>query len=117
MSTQRMHNADAAWLHMDRPTNLMVVNSVLWFDQPVDIERARAVLRLRLVERFPRFRQRAVEPRLGIGLPSWEDDENFDLDRHVHHIALPAPGDKAALETMIKRVLTQPRTPASATIH
>ena len=26
MSAHRMSNADAAWLHMDRPTNLMVVN-------------------------------------------------------------------------------------------
>ena len=65
MSAQRMHNADAAWLHMDRPTNLMVVNSVLWFDEPVDIERAKEVLRVRFVERFPRFRQRIAEPRLG----------------------------------------------------
>ena len=28
MSTH-MSSADAAWLHMDRPTNLMVINSVL----------------------------------------------------------------------------------------
>jgi hypothetical protein len=27
-----MSSADAAWLRMDRPTNLMIVNSVLWFD-------------------------------------------------------------------------------------
>jgi diacylglycerol O-acyltransferase / wax synthase len=32
---ERMHPADAAWLHMDRSTNLMVVNTVLWFDVPV----------------------------------------------------------------------------------
>src|ERR1035437_2593004 len=36
----RMRNADSAWLHMDRPTNLMVVTSVLWFDEPVDLERS-----------------------------------------------------------------------------
>ena len=34
-----MSTADAAWLRMDRPTNLMIVNSVLWFDEPVDWER------------------------------------------------------------------------------
>ncbi len=33
---EQMDPADAAWLHMDRPTNLMVVNTVLWFDAPVD---------------------------------------------------------------------------------
>jgi diacylglycerol O-acyltransferase / wax synthase len=108
MSAHRMSNADAAWLHMDRPTNLMVVNSVLWFDEPVDLERSKEVLRARLVERFPRFHQRIVEPRLGIGVPSWEDDPNFDLDRHVHHIALPAPGDKAALEKLVGDLMVTP---------
>ena len=39
MSKQQMNSADAAWLHMDRPTNLMVVNSVFWCDEPLDIER------------------------------------------------------------------------------
>ena len=33
---ERMDPADVAWLHMDRPANLMVVNTVLWFDAPVD---------------------------------------------------------------------------------
>ena len=31
-----MDPADVVWLHMDRPANLMVVNTVLWFDVPVD---------------------------------------------------------------------------------
>jgi diacylglycerol O-acyltransferase len=31
-----MSTADAAWLHMDRPMNLMIVNGVLWFDEPID---------------------------------------------------------------------------------
>ena len=92
MSAQRMSNADAVWLHMDRPTNLMIVNAMLWFEEPVDVNSVREILRSRFVEPFPRFRQLVTEPRLGIGVPSWEDDPNFDLDRHVHHLAVPAPG-------------------------
>ena len=66
MSAHRMSNADAAWLRMDRPTNLMVINAVLLFDEPLDWRARRgAILRERLVERFPRFRQRVVEPRAG----------------------------------------------------
>ena len=34
--TEVLSAADAGWLHMDRPTNLMVINCVLLFDQPVD---------------------------------------------------------------------------------
>src|SRR5581483_4201560 len=108
MSTQQMSSADAAWLHMDRPTNLMVVNSVLWFDGPLDLDRAREVVRERLVERFPRFRQRVIEPLGGLGLPRWEDDPNFELDRHIHHIALPAPGDRLALQELASDVISTP---------
>ncbi|MGZ6255891.1 MAG: wax ester/triacylglycerol synthase family O-acyltransferase [Candidatus Limnocylindria bacterium] len=106
-----MASADAAWLHMDQPTNLMVVNGVLWFDEPLDLERLRATIRERLVERFPRFRQRVVEPRLGVGVPAWEDHEDFDLDLHLHHLALPEPGDRAALERLASELVVAPLDP------
>ena len=48
-----MGSADAAWLHMDRPQNLMVINAVMWFDEQVDWTRFREVLQERLVAPFP----------------------------------------------------------------
>jgi diacylglycerol O-acyltransferase / wax synthase len=108
MSRHRMTSADAAWFHMDRPTNLMVVNAVLWLEEPVDFERLRAILLERLVERFPRFRQRVVEPRAGLGIPSWEDDPAFDLDRHLHRIALPAPGGRRELQALAGDLMATP---------
>jgi diacylglycerol O-acyltransferase len=81
---------------------------VLWFEEPMDLERGREVVRERLVERFPRFRQRIVEPRGGVGLPYWADDPNFDLERHFHHIALPAPGDTAALQELVGDLISTP---------
>ena len=101
-----MPAADAAWLHMDRPTNLMIVNSVLWFDAPVDWARCRATFLERVVRRFPRFRQRAVEGALLSG-PHWEDDPGFDPELHFHHVALPAPHDRGALQAFVSdRVAT-----------
>jgi diacylglycerol O-acyltransferase len=47
MST-RLSSADAAWLHMDRPTNLLVINSVLLFEGPIDWQRVRQVSQVRL---------------------------------------------------------------------
>jgi diacylglycerol O-acyltransferase / wax synthase len=49
MARTRMTNADAAWLHMDRITNLMIINSVMWFDDPVDWDRLVRVYEERLV--------------------------------------------------------------------
>ena len=102
-----MPAADAAWLHMDRPTNIMVVNSVLWFDAPVDWDRVRGIFLERVVDRFPRFSQRAVEGTLLAG-PHWEDDPGFDPDLHFHHLALPAPNDRAALEHFVSDRVTTP---------
>ena len=41
---------DTMWLNMDRPNNLMVIEGVMWFDDPIDRDRLRAVLQRRLVE-------------------------------------------------------------------
>ena len=49
MTSSQLPSADAAWLHMDTPANPMVVNAVIWFDEPIDLARARELLRTRLV--------------------------------------------------------------------
>ena len=102
-----MPSADAAWLRMDTPTNLMVVNSVLWFDEPVEWKRVRRVIKERIVDVFPRFSQIAVEPGGGRA-PHWEDYADFDLALHLHHIALPAPGDDAALRELMGDLMSTP---------
>lgn len=40
----------------------------------------------------PRFRQRVVEPALGIGTPTWATDRDFDLHYHVRRARLPEAG-------------------------
>ena len=107
-TSQRMSHADAAWLHMDQPTNLMVITGVLWFDQPPDWDGVRETIRHRMVERFPRFRQRVVEGRAPLSGPHWEDDPRFDLDLHLHRVALPAPGDRDALQAFVADLMASP---------
>ena len=79
---ERMDPADVVWLHMDRPTNLMVVNTVLWFDVPVDQASVLQAFQERVVWRFRRFRQRAADPALTLApwaAPQWVDDAGFAL--------------------------------------
>jgi WS/DGAT/MGAT family acyltransferase len=101
MSRDKLSNIDAAWLHMEEPTNLMMINGFFQFDGAVDFERVRLTLQYRLAERFVRFKQRVVEPRLPMRQPYWEIDPTFDIDAHLHRIALPAPGDDTALRELI----------------
>ena len=37
----------------------------------------------------------------------WDDDPHFDLDLHMHRLALPAPGDQAALQDLVGDLLTR----------
>ena len=103
-----MSGADAAWLRMDRSTNLMVINAVMWFAEPIAISDIRDVLEERLVGRFRRFRQRAADSRLPGQGPHWEDDPTFDLDAHLHRRALPAPGGQAELEQLVGDLASTP---------
>jgi len=112
-----MPSADVAWLHMDRPTNLMVINSVLLFDEPIDWPRVKEIVRERFVERYPRFHQRVVEHGRLRGGASWEDDPHFDLDLHMHHLALPAPGDRAALQRLVGEMMAEPLDRAKPLWH
>ncbi|HEV2786875.1 MAG TPA: wax ester/triacylglycerol synthase domain-containing protein, partial [Solirubrobacteraceae bacterium] len=60
--------------------------------------------RLHLV---PRYRHRVAIPPLGLGRPRWADDPAFNLEYHVRHTGLPAPGDDAKLHTLAARVFSQ----------
>jgi WS/DGAT/MGAT family acyltransferase len=106
-----MNHADAAWLHMDQPTNLMVITGVLWFDEVPDWDRVRDLIQERFVGPYPRFRQRVVEGRPPVSGPHWEDDPGFNLDDHLHKAVLPAPGDRGSLAELVGEITATPLDP------
>ena len=105
-----MSTADAAWLHMDRPTNLMVINSVMLFDEPVDWERVKLEIAQKRHGRPLSAVPAACRSRAACRCArrSWEDDPDFALEHHMHHLALPAPGDAAALQELVGDLMTMP---------
>jgi len=105
MSRHPMPAADAAWLHMDRRTNPMVVNALLTLGGTPEVDEVARLLERRFVAPFPRFRQKVADP---LGRPAFEDDPSFDVASHVHRMALPAPGDRAALEALVGDLITPP---------
>jgi WS/DGAT/MGAT family acyltransferase len=107
MARTPLSSVDAAWLRMEDPTNLMMVTGILVFEERLDPAAVRQVIQERLLA-FPRFRQRVVEPPLGIGPPQWVSDRRFDLDAHLHRVALPEPGDKSALEAFVSDLMSTP---------
>ena len=57
----------------------------------------------RVTRAIPALRERIVEPVGGIGQPRLVADPEFDLDFHLAHLALPAPGSWQQLLGLVRR--------------
>jgi diacylglycerol O-acyltransferase / wax synthase len=98
-----MSAVDAAWLRMDRPTNLMMIVGVVVFDGLVDFRRFRRTIEERFLA-FARFRCRARQDAL---TAEWEACEDFDLDHHVVRASLPAPAGQTELEAFVSELASR----------
>ena len=98
---------DSAWLHMEDSTNLMMVTGIMLFDGPIDYDRFRRTLESRLLP-LDRFTMRVIDNHRMLSGPHWEPDPHFDLDAHIHRVALPSPGDMAALQTFLSDLASTP---------
>ena len=88
----RLSPVDASFLHEERNASHMHVGALVIFEGPPPSREDFAEhieSRLPLV---PRYRQKLAFPRFEMGRPFWIDDPRFNLDYHVRHTALPAPG-------------------------
>jgi WS/DGAT/MGAT family acyltransferase len=59
----------------------------------------------------PIFRQKLCRVPLGIDEPYWIEDEHFDLEYHVRHVALPKPGDWRQFCIQASRIHARPLDP------
>lgn len=108
LQRERMSPVDTAWLRMDRPTNLMMIVGVMVFKQRMDFKRLRNTIEARLVGRYRRFRQCAVEEVAGAW---WQDDPDFDIDAHLRRRALPTGAGKKELQKLASELAVQPLNP------
>jgi diacylglycerol O-acyltransferase len=98
---------DASFLLQEHHGAHFHIGGVAVFDGPVpDRQSIRAHIALRLAE-VPRFRQRLASAALGITRPWWVEDPDFNLDYHLRHLALPAPGSDADLEALVGRIFSE----------
>ena len=58
------------------------------------------------IQSCERYRQR-IEYVPALGHPVWVDDDRFEIDFHVRHASLPAPGSERELKSLVERLLSQ----------
>jgi len=107
MTVDRMSPLDASFLHVEDGVSHMHIGSVAIFEGPAPSHqelRSMVAGRLPLV---PRYRQTVRFVPLDLGRPVWVDDPHFNLEYHVRHTALPAPGGEEELRRLVGRVMAQ----------
>ena len=103
----RLTAVDASFLAQEGPTSHMHIGAVMVFEGPPPAfeEFADHVRgRLHLV---PRYRQKLAVPPIETGRPLWVDDPSFNLEYHLRHTALPAPGSEEQLRALAGRIHSQ----------
>jgi diacylglycerol O-acyltransferase len=104
---QRLSPMDVSFLDQEKHGSHMHVGAVMIFEGPpaaYDDFRAHIESRLHLV---PRYRQKLAYPRFEMGRPVWVDDPQFNIEYHVRHTALPAPGGVEQLRLLVGRIFSQ----------
>src|SRR5690349_179284 len=100
-----MYYTDAA--HTPSTIGALELLDTTGLDSPLTYERVINHLRSR-VHLAKSFRSRLVTVPFDLGNPYWVDDADFDLEFHVRHLALPAPGTWRQLCTQVARLHARP---------
>ncbi len=109
---QRLSGMDTAFLYLETPTTHMHVQAVMLLDPSTvpggySFEKIKAHLASRLPS-LPEFRRRLGRVPFDLHRPVWFDDPDFDLDYHLHHIAVPPPGSPEQLADIIGDIAGRP---------
>ena len=93
---QPVSGLDSSFLSLETPTQPLQVLGVLELDTATmpgeySFERFRDALSLRL-RSVPEMREKLSDSVVNLGFPAWVPDEHFDIDRHVHRIAIGSSG-------------------------
>ncbi len=101
-----MSPIDSSFLHIENETTPMHIGGVSIFEgPPPPFEQLREMVAGKL-DLVPRYRQKVRSVPLAAGPPAWIDDPHFNLDYHIRHTAIPAPGSEAQLRQMASRVFS-----------
>lgn len=103
----QLSGIDAGFLHQENDAALMHIGGLAICEgPPPQLADVLDSVRLR-IHLVPRYRQRLQYPPREAGRPYWVDDENFDIEDHIRHTALPSPGSQEELMKLAARIFSQ----------
>ncbi len=87
LQSDRLSWGDTVFLHLEREGMPLNVASICVFEGQISFEDCLQSIESKL-PLLPRYLKRVVPAPFGLGLPSWEYDPQFDLNRHVRDVVL-----------------------------
>ena len=108
---QQLTTVDAANLFMETPTSYWHVATLVFFDATTSDGATVDRMKERYRERLPLLspmRRKVVEVPFHLDYPYWADDDELDLDEHIHHVTLPPPADDRQLAELIAELTARP---------
>ncbi len=110
---KQLSGTDSLFLRMESGNQYMHVAGLGIYDPssaPDGKVRFKDVLRFfeSRLDALPVFRRRLVRVPLRLDRPYWIEDPHIDVEFHVRHIALPAPGDWRQLCIQVARIHARP---------
>ncbi|MEM0928766.1 MAG: wax ester/triacylglycerol synthase family O-acyltransferase [Pseudomonadota bacterium] len=108
-SPEQLTGLDAMFLNAESPRTPMHIGACAIYDpstSPEGFVRFKDILKFveGRTERAKTFTQKLKHLPLDIDYPYWIEDTNFDIEFHIRHIALPAPGDWRQLCIQVARL-------------
>jgi diacylglycerol O-acyltransferase len=107
MTGDRLSPLDSSFLHLEDRVSHMHIGSIAMFEGPEPPFEDFVSMVQGKLPLVPRYRQVVRDVPLELGRPVWVDDPDFNIDYHIRHTALPAPGGEAELRKLVGRVMSQ----------
>lgn len=111
LNMQRLSGLDASFLYLETPSQVMNVAAVVVID-PESIPGGYSFSSLRIemdrrVRGLPMLRRKLADSLTNVDHPVWVEDDDFNIERHVHRIAIPAPGGMEEMSQICGHLVAQ----------
>lgn len=105
--TRRLSAQDAGFLYLERSNAPLHIGSLGIYEGELSYERFVQHLDARLPS-IPRYRQRVAFVPFQLFHPTWEDDPDFEIRNHVHHVTLQSGGGEQQLAELAAELFARP---------
>jgi WS/DGAT/MGAT family acyltransferase len=109
---ERLSGLDASFLYLETTEQPLHVCSLVELDTSTmpggyTFDRLRDALELR-IKAIPEFREKIADSQLNLDHPVRVEDADFDINRHLHRVGVPAPGGRKELAELCGHLASSP---------